>query len=463
MQRILIVDDELNMQAVLKILFESKGYHVLCASNGEEALQLLESRGDISLVISDLKMPVMDGIALLEQIRSRYEGIPFILISAYGTIERAVEAMKLGAVDFITKPFNKELIIRTVERLFQMDSLRKENTALRAHVKEHDLIFRSERMRGLYEKMKKIAGNATSVLLTGESGSGKEVFARTIHGLYQKEHTLPFISVNCSAVPESLFESELFGYRKGAFTGADSDFQGKVRLAEGGTLFLDEIGDLPLQIQPKLLRLIENRTIEPLGTGTQVDVHTKIICATNKDLDALVAQGTFRRDLLYRINTFHLELPPLRERRSDIAPLAEYFLDSFAVDFGTGEKNLSDEVRSLLESYSWPGNVRELRNVIERMVVLSDSSLITTSDLPGEIRSTVVRPVETCHSVDIVSETEYPSTLNEMEKRVLVDALDSCGGNISAAARKLGITRNTMRYRLKKYQLENGAYAPPVD
>ena len=458
MKRILIVDDELNMQTVLKILFESKGYAVSSASNGREALDILSSRTDVSLVISDLKMPVMDGIALLEEINRRYEGLPFILISAYGTIERAVEAMKLGAVDFITKPFNKELIIHTVERLFQMDSLRKENRALREHLKEHDLIFRSSSMRQIYEKLQRIAKNASSILLTGESGSGKEVFARTLHGLYQKEKVLPFVSVNCSAIPESLFESELFGYRKGAFTGAESDFQGKVRLAEGGTLFLDEIGDLPLQVQPKLLRLIENRTIEPLGTGMQVDVQAKIICATNKNLEELVSRGEFRQDLLYRINTFHIELPPLRERRSDIEPLSQYFLDSFAVDLGTGEKSFSDEALSLLESYSWPGNVRELRNVIERMVVLSDSSILNTSDLPEVIRTSPLHPVHSCSAVDIVSERgeESFSTLNEMERRVLVDALDSCDGNISAAARKLGITRNTMRYRLKKYQLDGG-------
>lgn len=456
MKRILIVDDELNMQTVLKILFEAKGYAVSSASNGREALDILSSRTDISLVISDLKMPVMDGITLLEEINTRYEGIPFILISAFGTIERAVEAMKLGAVDFITKPFNKELIIHTVERLFQMDSLRKENRALREHVKEHDLIFRSSKMRQIYEKLQRIAQNASSILLTGESGSGKEVFARTLHGLYQKNKILPFVSVNCSAVPESLFESELFGYRKGAFTGAESDFPGKVRLAEGGTLFLDEIGDLPLQVQPKLLRLIENRTIEPLGTGMQVDVQAKIICATNKNLEELVARGQFRQDLLYRINTFHIELPPLRERRSDIEPLAQYFLDTFAVDLGTGEKNFSADALSLLESYSWPGNVRELRNVIERMVVLSDSSILGASDLPEVIRTSSPHPVHSCSAVDIVSEREGYSTLNEMERRVLIDALDSCDGNISAAARKLGITRNTMRYRLKKYQLDGG-------
>jgi DNA-binding NtrC family response regulator len=456
MRNILVVDDELNMRRVLKILFESKGYAVRCASNGSEALEVLSRHSEISLVVSDLKMPGMDGILLLEEIKKRYEALPFILISAYGTIELAVEAMKRGAVDFITKPFNKELIIRTVDRLFQMESLKKENEALRENLKDHDLIFRSSQIRLLYEKLKKIAGSAATILLTGESGSGKEVFARAIHSLYQREKTLPFISVNCSAVPESLFESELFGYRKGAFTGADSDFPGKVRLAEGGTLFLDEIGDLPLQIQPKLLRLIENRTIEPLGTGRQVDVRTKIICATNNDLERLVTLGKFREDLLYRINTFHMELPPLRERRSDIAPLSEYFLDQFAVDLATGEKSLSSEALSLLESYHWPGNVRELRNVIERMVVLSEHSIISVDDLPEVVREATLCPVRSTSTVDIFREREGASTLNEMEKRVLLDALESCGGNISAAARKLGITRNTMRYRLKKYRLDIG-------
>lgn len=461
MRTILIVDDELNMQTVLRILFETNGYNTLMAANGLEALDRIDSNPEIDLVISDLKMPEMDGIALIKEISLRRPGLPVVLVSAYGTIERAVEVMKLGAVDFITKPFNKELILHTVERLWQFDRLKRENIALREEQKEHTLVFRSSSMRGIVETLRKVSMVSSPVLLTGESGSGKEVAARTIHTLFEGDEPLPFISINCPAVPESLLESELFGYRKGAFTGANTDFIGKVRLAEGGTLFLDEIGDLPLSIQPKLLRLLENKTIEPLGTGKPMPIKTRIICATNRNIPELVKKGQFRQDLFYRINTFHIELPPLRNRPSDIAPMAEYFLDKFAVDLGLGEKVLSPEALGALESYSWPGNVRELRNVLERTIVLSSGPVIHPADLPKEIRTGGQRAVDSSEEVEFVA--PRVQSLYEMERRVLKDSLEKANGNISLSARKLGITRNTMRYRLKKYGIPSGSFEPQGD
>ncbi|WP_319476517.1 sigma-54 dependent transcriptional regulator [Marispirochaeta aestuarii] len=458
MKTILIVDDELNMQTVLKILFESHGYSTLTAADGIQALDLIDRHQEIDLVVSDLKMPGMDGIALLEEIKLRKPWLPFVLVSAYGTIERAVEAMKMGAVDFITKPFNKELILHTVNRLWQLDKLKRENTALRDDQKELTVIFRSPLMRDIAETLRKIGRISSPVLLTGESGSGKEVVARALHSVYQGDEDLPFISINCPAVPESLLESELFGYKKGAFTGADDDFEGKVRMAEGGTLFLDEIGDLPLSIQPKLLRMLENKTIEPLGSNRPVKIRTRIVCATNRNLEQLVEEGKFRRDLFYRINTFHLELPPLRKRREDIAPLAEYFLDTFVVDFGLDERYLTDTALRALESYHWPGNVRELKNVIERCVVLSSGSVIEAKDLPADITREPYPVFDSAGEVEFLTGKER--TLHEMEKKVLLSALDACDGNISAAARRLGVSRNTMRYRLKKYGIEPGAFPP---
>ncbi|WP_319561010.1 sigma-54 dependent transcriptional regulator [Marispirochaeta sp.] len=459
MKTILIVDDELNMQTVLKILFESNGYATLTAPDGVQALDLIDKHQEIDLVVSDYKMPGMDGIALLEEIKLRKPWLPFVLVSAYGTIERAVEAMKLGAVDFITKPFNKELILHTVNRLWQFDKLKRENMALREGQKELALIFRSPPMREIAETLRKIGRISSPVLLTGESGSGKEVIARALHSIYQGEEDLPFISINCPAVPESLLESELFGYKKGAFTGADADFEGKVRVAEGGTLFLDEIGDLPLSIQPKLLRLLENKTIEPLGSTRPIKIRTRIVCATNRNLEQLVEEGTFRRDLFYRINTFHFVIPPLRKRREDIAPLAEYFLDTFVVDFGLDERYLAGPALRTLESYNWPGNVRELKNVIERCVVLSSGSIIEEKDLPPDIKKEDLTDFTPAGDVEFIAGNGR--TLHGMEKKVLLSALDACDGNISAAARRLGVTRNTMRYRLKKYGIEPGALPPP--
>ncbi len=462
MKTILVVDDEQNMQSVLRILFQSQGYETKLAANGREALELLNKPDSVDMIISDLKMPEMDGIELLQEVRQRWPELPFVLVTAYGTIERAVEAMKLGAIDFITKPFNKELILHTVSRIENMSRLERQNLVLRENQKEHNMVFRSDKMHDLVALLRKVAVIPSPVLLTGKSGSGKEVVARTIHTMGNGGNERPFVSINCPAVPESLLESELFGFRKGAFTGADSDFPGKVRMAEGGTLFLDEIGDLPLSIQPKLLRLLENKTIEPLGTGKTVHIDVRILCATNRNLENLVKNGDFREDLFYRINTFHIELPALRERPEDIAPLAEYFLDKFSVEIGAGEKALSEDCRAVMESYGWPGNVRELRNVIERAVVLSSGELILPEDLPREI---AIAGAAASASTEghIAYLPASASSLYDVERKLLLETLEKEDGNISAAARKLGITRNTMRYRLKKYGLEPGGYAPGAD
>ncbi len=450
METILIVDDEKNMLSVLKMLFESGGYRVLTAANGAGGLEIFEKHHEVDMIISDLKMPEMDGLEFMNEVRLRDPSLPFIIISAYGTIDKAVEAMKMGASDFITKPFNKELILHTVKKVWNYKRLRDENEALRENQKEHNLVFRSRQMHDLLESVRKIARFPSPVLITGESGSGKEVIAKTIHAMSHGDTVRPFVSINCPAVPESLLESELFGYMKGAFTGAGKDFSGKIRLSDGGILFLDEIGDIALSIQPKLLKLLESRTIEPLGAATPVRINTRIICATNKDLKALVEQGRFREDLFYRINTIHLHVPPLRERPEDIAPLLEYFLDKYSVELNMEERIFTLEAVEALELYRWPGNVRELRNFVERTVILSSKNVIGVEDLPETFLGSTDRPRQTADKLPafLSSDTGH---LSSVEKKLLEESLAEFEGNISAAARKLGITRNTMRYRLKKH------------
>jgi two-component system response regulator AtoC len=460
-KRILVVDDEKNMQTVLKLLFDGEGYEARCVSDGLEALDALkaaaaDSQSGYSVVISDLKMNRMDGMGLLRAMRERNIGVPFILVTAYGTIEKAVEAMKLGAVDVVTKPFAKEALLAVVSRAIARDG--NEDFQRGADVTE-GIVYYSPAMAEIRRLIERVGPATAPVLLMGESGTGKEVLARAIHRIYSggEFDAKPFVSVNCPAVPESLLESELFGYRKGAFTGADQDFKGKVEMADGGTLFLDEIGDLPASIQPKLLRLLENRTFEPLGSGKTKRIEIRIICATNRNVAKLVSEGRFREDLLYRINTFTVELPPLRKRQEDIAPLAEFFLRRFSFEARKNVAGFSPEAAEYLVAYSWPGNVRELKNVIERATILCSGAEILAEDLPPELRRACAgarRDEGFTAEGEAASDAPAGSAIDDVERSLLVEALERSSGNISAAARILGITRNTMRYRIRKYGLE---------
>jgi two-component system, NtrC family, response regulator AtoC len=455
-KRVLVVDDEKNMQAVLKLLFDGEGYDARCVSDGVEALEVLGEEAGFSAVVSDFKMNRMDGMGLLKAMREEGIRVPFILVTAYGTIEKAVEAMKLGAVDVVTKPFAKEALLAVLSRAVLREGGEEpwSGNGVAAAAEAEGMVYRSPAMaeiRGLLERV----GPATApVLLTGESGTGKEVLARAIHRAYSGGDfdAKPFVSVNCPAVPESLLESELFGYRKGAFTGADQDFKGKVEMADGGSLFLDEIGDLPASIQPKLLRLLENRTFEPLGSGKTKKIDIRIICATNRNLGRLVAEGRFREDLLYRINTFTIELPPLRERNEDIAPLAEFFLRRFSFESRKNIAGFSPEAAGYLAAYSWPGNVRELKNVLERAVILCSGTEIKSEDLPRELRRACA---DAGAGAGIGPDSASPNTIEGAERALIVEALERASGNISAAARILGITRNTLRYRIRKYALDS--------
>ena len=441
MKKILIVDDEQNMQSVLSMLLEANGFKTICSANGKEALERLQQDNTIDLIISDLKMPEMDGIEFLNHLTTISKEIPVIIITAYGSISKAVEAMKKGAVDFITKPFNKDVFLNMIQKVFQMENLKRENTILKEALNVNHLIYKSTAMQNISEIIKKVAQVNTPILITGPSGTGKEVIAQTINTQCQGKHKVkPFVSINCPAVPESLLESELFGYKKGAFTGANKDFVGKIQMADGGTLFLDEVGDLPLSLQPKLLRLLETKTFEPLGSDRTHKINIRILCATNRDLKALIKEGVFREDLYYRINTIVIDIPPLKERKEDIPVLVEYFLNKYILEMGRGQKILSDPVKMAFQNYGWPGNVRELRNVIERVVVLSNNNVINLSDLPSEFTK----------QIEIFEEG---NELQLIEKKLVQDALNEFQGNRSAAARKLGISRNVMRYRVKKYGL----------
>jgi two-component system NtrC family response regulator len=447
MKRVLIVDDEENMAAALEMLFQSRGFDTRTALNGRQALELTRRGERFDVVLSDMKMPDMGGMDLLRCLHEESVDTPFVLITAYGTVEKAVEAMKLGAVDVITKPFTNEMIISLVSRICRMESLKEENKLLREALKEDELIFASERMREIVSVISKVGPVSTPVLIVGESGTGKEIVARMLHTQYAGEQERkPFVSVNCPAVPESLLESELFGYRKGAFTGATKDFNGKVGIADGGTLFFDEIGDLPLGLQPKLLRLLENKTYEPLGSAAVRKVDLRVLCATNKDLKPMVHEGKFREDLFYRINAITIAIPPLRDRAEDIPLLAAAFLERYSREIGKAVMCFEAEAVSRISRYSWPGNVRELKNVIERAVVLCSGTTIGIGDLPAELR------------MDPGADgwEAGGNRLQTMERRLLVEALENAGWNVSEAARRLGISRNTIRYRIQKYGLSGG-------
>jgi DNA-binding NtrC family response regulator len=445
MKRILVVDDEPNMCIVLQMLLQDEGYGVVTSSDGAGAIRLLEQGEIVDLIISDLKMPGVDGMKLLEYLGQTDRDIPLILITAYGTIPDAVEAMRKGATDFITKPFNTDLILHKVHAVFQMRTLETDRRLLVERVEDDSIVYTSAEMGRVMEIARKIAGVSTPVLITGESGTGKELVAQAIHawGLDARPGTgvRPFVRVNCSAIPESLFESELFGYQRGAFTGALKDFKGKIRMAENGTLFLDEIGELPPTLQPKLLHLLEGRSFEPLGSATTIHADCRFICATNRDLGALVREGSFRQDLFYRINALNITVPPLRERRDDILPLLDHCLSRYCQEMGKTVR-ISAAARRALVAYTWPGNVRELKNMVERLVVLAErEDDVRLRDLPPEVAR-------------VDSGEELPANrLESAERQIILETLQATGYNVSRAAEILGIPRSNLRYRIEKYNL----------
>ncbi len=441
-KKVLIIDDETKMRRILQLLLEQTGYQVMTAKNGQEGIEKwLKWQPDV--VLTDLKMPGMDGMEVLHFKNKAGLSAPLIILTAYGTIPSAVEAMKRGAFDYLTKPFDNAKVRAVVDRALRETDTKKEETP---HT--FKIVGISPSIRQVMEDMNIVANTDTSVLITGESGTGKELVARGIHRLGNRKDK-PFVKVNCSAIPKDLLESELFGHAKGSFTGALSDRKGKFVEADGGVLFLDEVGDLPLHLQPKLLDAVEEKTITPIGSSRIFNCDVKIISATNRDLHAMVEEGNFRSDLHYRLNTFHIHVPPLRERKEDIPLLIDYFLEHFCRKFGRTALEIEKKAIETLTEYHWPGNVRELRNIIEQLVLRCRQERIRAEDLPPHISDKSSNGLgQTTQQV----ETKFD--LISQEKKLILDALRKTGGNQVQAAKLLGITRNTLRYRMKKYGIK---------
>ena len=445
---ILLIDDDDSLRRVMEFTLTEAGHRVNAVSSGEEGLSLFEKDG-FDAVITDITMPGMNGMQVLEKIRDQDNRVPVIVITAYGTIESAVDAMKKGAFDYITKPFNRDELRITLDTALRMRRLEKENQELRTVVNDRyrfdSIVGTSEKLRELLDMAGRVAASEASVLITGESGTGKELLARGIHFNSSRAEG-PFVAVNCAAIPENLIESELFGHVKGAFTGAVRDREGKFELAAGGTLFLDEIGDLRIDMQAKILRALQERQVDRVGGRHPLSVDVRIIAATNKDVELAVKEGAFREDLYYRLSVITLHLPPLRERREDVAVLADHFLKKFNPDTAV---RIAPDAATALSSYGWPGNVRELENVIQRATVLKRGETITAQDLPDKLKKEKMN-VESI----ILNLPEDGISLEELEKSLIVKALEKQKGNQTRAAEYLGITRPTLIYRMEKYGIK---------
>ena len=450
MDTILIVDDEKNYLLVLEALLGPEGYEILTCDNAKESLRLIRE-SDLDLVITDMKMPGMNGIELLEECKKAKPHLPVIMMTAYGTIELAVEAMKKQAHDYITKPFQNEELKLTVKKALKNYRLVKENQrlseALLDRYRYGNIIGKSKPMLEIFDSIDKVAQSRASVLLTGRSGTGKELIAKAIHYNSPRKDR-PFISINCGALTETLLESELFGHERGAFTGAVAMKKGRFELADEGTLFLDEIGDMPPSLQVKLLRVLQEMEFERVGGTKTIKVDVRVLSASNRNIKEDVTSGTFREDLFYRLNVMNIEVPLLRERIDDIPLLVKHFIEKYKEDAGENKIELSPEVWKMLYNYSWPGNVRELENVIERAVVLSSEGLITPEDLPEEL---VGAKIEFDVERFIPPDVPLPKALEQIEEKLIRRALAQCNNVQSHASDMLGIKKNLIQHKMKKY------------
>ena len=443
--RILIVDDEKSQRDMLAGSLEKEGYSVATAESGFEAIKLCEDKY-FEVALIDLKMPGMDGIELLKKLKETNPEIQVIIMTAYGTVESAVEAMKLGAYHYVNKPINLDELKLNIKKALENYHLLAENKYLKTELEEKykdvHIIGESKAIKEVLSTVSRVAKSKSTVLIRGESGTGKELVARAIHALSDRGDKR-FIPVSCAALPETLLESELFGYEKGAFTGAIKRKEGRFELADGGTLFLDEIGDIPLETQVKILRAIESQEFERLGGKETLKVDVRIISATNQDLEKKINQGTFREDLYYRLNVISIPIPPLRERKEDLMLLVDHFITKANQKCGKSIKGITTEVKDIIFNYDWPGNVRELENMIERGVVLSRTDVIDKSDLPyfGLIKSK-----------EVISSPNL--SLREMEKNHILNTLRMANWNLGKAAEILGIHRNTLRLKMKEYGIE---------
>jgi two-component system response regulator PilR (NtrC family) len=448
--RILVVDDELSMREVLEITLRQEGYDVTLADGGEAALRALDAAA-FDLVVTDLRMRGVDGLAVLRAVKERAPGTAVIMLTAFASTDTAVEAMKLGAYDYVTKPFKLDELRLTIASALERQRLREENQALRRQLqREHGLpnfVGRSRRMLEIFETIRKIADSPSNVMITGETGTGKELVAQAIHQ-ESPRGVRPFVSVNCGAIPEGLMESELFGHVKGSFTGAVSDTRGLFAAADGGTLFLDEITEIPPSVQVKLLRAIQERSIRRVGDTRDVRVDVRLIAASNRDLAGAVAEGVLREDLFYRLNVIPIHLPPLRERRDDIPLLVNHFIQKLARETGKDVRGITPEALALLEQQRWPGNIRELQNAIERAIVLGTGPTLEVDALPTQLRRPV--PVGDA-SLEIPPEgLDLEATLESIEHRLLRAALERSGGVQTRAAELLKMSFRQFRYKLQK-------------
>lgn len=455
METILVVDDEKNYLLVLSALLEEEGYEVLTALSGPEAIEI-QKASDIDLVLTDMKMPTMDGIDLLERIKAYDPDVPVIIMTAHGTVDKAVEAMQKGAYTYILKPFDNERLILYVQKAMALFQVVKENRRLRSVVESQyrfgNIIGKSKAIRDVFDTIQKVAPSNASVLIEGESGTGKELVAKAIH-FNSPRRDLPFVAVNCSALAEGLLESELFGHEKGAFTGAISSKKGRFELAHGGTLFLDEIGELSVNLQVKLLRVLQEKVFERVGGMRPITVDIRVIAATNKNLKDEMRAGRFREDLYYRLDVVHMIIPALRERGEDIRLLVDHFIAKFAGErrLSAPVKGVTQEVDRLFYEYSWPGNVRELENVIERAMILCPTDIISDRDLPKGFRSSIDNAL---HLDGIPADAKLYDTLEMVEKQMIQRALRMADNVQAHAADLLGIGKSGLSQKIKKYNLE---------
>jgi len=452
MTNLLLTEDETRMREVIKMLLSGIPLNIFEAQDGAEAMEILENE-TIHMVITDLKLPKVGGMELLNHIKESRPDVPVIIITAFGSIDNAVEAIRLGAFDYVTKPFTEDKLRSCVEKAMQISRLTSEVQYLRSEIEArytfNNIIGNSPQICEILRLAGEVSHTETTVLITGESGTGKELLSRATH-LNSPRSKGPFLPVNCAAIPATLLEAELFGYERGAFTGAQQLKKGKFEMASGGTLFLDEVGDMELDVQAKFLRVLESRSFERLGGSKTIQTDVRIIVATNKDLEQMVREKQFREDLYYRISVFPIRIPPLRERRDDIPLLCQYFIKEFSTSLGRRPPVLSDKVMDLLYNHPWKGNIRELRNVLERAMILAKGDKITARHVI--LNETQGKPFSEMDLDQIIKTLiqDYRVGLEDLERRCIHYALEAAGHNVSRASRLLGLSRATLRYRLDK-------------
>jgi two-component system response regulator AtoC len=452
MQRVLVVDDEESLRLALRTFLKRQGYEVEVADNGQTALGLVESFGP-DFILTDVRMPRMGGLDLLATLKAKGDEATVIVMSAYGNVDLAIEALKAGAYDYVQKPFKNDEVLLALRKAEERESLRRENRALKQEMMREavfeEMLAKSEPMRAIIRTIAKVADFKTTALVTGESGVGKELVARALHRRGDRRDG-PFVAINCGAIPETLLESELFGHKKGAFTDAQADRAGLFEQASGGTLFLDEIGELPVSLQVKLLRVLQEETVRRIGDNRDVKVNVRIIAATHRDLAAEVQAARFREDLYYRINVLHIHVPPLRDRREDIALLIDHFIERNNARLGTKIRSITPEARRLLMEYGWPGNVRELENTIERAMVLCEGAALCATDLPERIHQ-ARDPIR----LQLASgQLSIKKTTRVIEEVLIRRALQQTKANRTRAAQLLEISHRALLYKIKDYGIE---------